>query len=177
MKDEPEFKPLQVNPAFFLSRDSRAPFQIRQKIQGPSHIPTAEGKLLLRYFLKSGIPLQLKTGNLLSCRDDMGCMELSSSSCAEIGVPIDLRRNSGVLSSKSRLLSCLIGNTELLCTQCRRIGPHLTVRGKPHGFFTRCVGNLGYILELQRGWPFKTRVCSATSGLLSSCDGQLRNLN
>ena len=28
----------------------------------------------------------------LSSRDDMGCMELSSSSCAEIGVPINLRR-------------------------------------------------------------------------------------
>ena len=29
---------------------------------------------------------------------------------------------------------CLIGNTELLCTQCRGIGPHLLARGKSHGF-------------------------------------------
>ena len=34
-----------------------------------------------------------------------------------------------------------------------------------------------YILELQRGWPFENRVCSATSGLLSSYDGHLGKLN
>ena len=28
--------------------------------------------------------------------------------------------------------------------------------------------NLGYILELQRRWPFETPLCSAKSGLLSS---------
>ena len=43
--------------------------------------------------------------------------------------------------------------------------------------FSSCGGNLGYILELRQEWPFKTRVCSATSGLLSSYDGHLRNLN
>ena len=25
-------------------------------------------------------------------------------------------------------------------------------------FFSSCGGNLGYILDLRRGWPFKTRV-------------------
>ena len=34
-----------------------------------------------------------------------------------------------------------------------------------------------YILELRRGWPFETRVCSATLGLLSSYDGHLGKLN
>ena len=34
-----------------------------------------------------------------------------------------------------------------------------------------------YIHELRRGGPFETRVCSAKSGLLSSCDGHLGNLN
>ena len=34
-----------------------------------------------------------------------------------------------------------------------------------------------YILELRRGWPFETRVCSAKSGLLSSYDGPLGKLN
>ena len=34
-----------------------------------------------------------------------------------------------------------------------------------------------YILELRRGWPFETRVCSAKSGLLSSYDGHLAKLN
>ena len=29
---------------------------------------------------------------------------------------------------------CLIGKTQLLCMQCRAIGPHLVARGKSHGF-------------------------------------------
>ena len=37
--------------------------------------------------------------------------------------------------------------------------------------------NLGYILALERGWPFETPPCSAKSGLLSSYDGHLRNPN
>ena len=44
-------------------------------------------------------------------------------------------------------------------------------------FFSCCGRNLGYILELRRGCPFKTCVCSVTSGLLSSYDGHLRNLH
>ena len=43
--------------------------------------------------------------------------------------------------------------------------------------FSICGRNLGYILELQQGWPFETPLCSAKSGLLSSYDGHLRNLN
>ena len=42
---------------------------------------------------------------------------------------------SGVQSSKLRLLTCLIGKTQLLWTQCEGIGPHLAARGKSHGFF------------------------------------------
>ena len=34
--------------------------------------------------------------------------------------------------------------------------------------FSSCSRNLGYILELQRGWPFETPLCSVKSGLLSS---------
>ena len=43
--------------------------------------------------------------------------------------------------------------------------------------FSSYGGNLGYSLELQRGWPFETPLCSVKSGLLSSNDGHLRNLN
>ena len=43
-------------------------------------------------------------------------------------------------------------------------------------FFLIYGGNLGYILELQWAWPFKTPVCSATSGLLSIYGGHLRNI-
>ena len=34
--------------------------------------------------------------------------------------------------------------------------------------FSSCGRNLGYILQLQRGWPFETPLCSAKSALLSS---------
>ena len=39
--------------------------------------------------------------------------------------------------------------------------------------FSSCGGNLGYIIKFRQGWHFKTRVCSATSGLKSSCQGHL----
>ena len=57
-------------------------------------------------------------GDQLSSRDDMWCMELSSCSCAEIGVPIYLRRVSqgisGVAERKPSQLSYLMGNGALL---------------------------------------------------------------
>ena len=40
--------------------------------------------------------------------------------------------------------------------------------------FSSCGRDLGYILELQQGWPFETPLCSAKSGFLSSYDGHLR---
>ena len=48
VKDEPAFKPLQGDPTFFPVRESQCPFHLRQRNQGPSHIPIAEGSLLLR---------------------------------------------------------------------------------------------------------------------------------
>ena len=92
MKHEPEFKPLQGNPAFCLVRVSRGPFHLRPATQGPSHTPIAEGKLHLRCWWKVDSNLQSKTENQLSSWDDMGCMELSSSCCTDINIHIDLRR-------------------------------------------------------------------------------------
>ena len=43
--------------------------------------------------------------------------------------------------------------------------------------FSSCGRNVGYILELQGGRPFETPLCSVKSGVLSSYDGQLRNLS
>ena len=63
MKYEPPFKPLQGNPAFFLVRSSRGPFQLRQKTQSPSLIPISGIRLLLRWLRKVDLPLQSKTGN------------------------------------------------------------------------------------------------------------------
>ena len=58
MKDEPAFKPLQENPTLFLVRASRYPLHWRQQNQDPSHIPIAEGRLLLRYLFKVGLTVQ-----------------------------------------------------------------------------------------------------------------------
>ena len=43
--------------------------------------------------------------------------------------------------------------------------------------FSSCGRHLVFILELRRGWPFETRVCSVKSGLLSRYDGHLWKLN
>ena len=51
------------------------------------------------------------------------------------------------------------------------------VKGNVSRDFSSCDGNLGYILELQQGWPFETPLGSPKSGLLSSYDRHLRNLN
>ena len=49
--------------------------------------------------------------------------------------------------------------------------------GKVSWVFSSCGRHLVYILELRRGWPFETRVCSAKSGLLSSYDGHGGKIN
>ena len=43
--------------------------------------------------------------------------------------------------------------------------------GEVSCIFSSCSRNLGYILEIRRGWPFKTSVCSVMSGLLSRYEG------
>ena len=86
----------EIVPSFV--RASRGSFHLRQKTQGPSHIPTAEGKLLLRCLWKDGTRVQSKTGNQLSSWDDMGCMEHSSSYCTEINIHIELRLVSQLIS-------------------------------------------------------------------------------
>ena len=58
MKDVPAFKPLQGNPTLFLVRESRYPLHLRQKTQGPSHIPIAEGRLLFRCLFKVCLTVQ-----------------------------------------------------------------------------------------------------------------------
>ena len=54
---------------------------------------------------------------------------------------------SGVQSSKLRLLTCLIGKTKLLWTQCRGIGPHLAESGKSHRFSRVAAGTWGILLS------------------------------
>ena len=53
-------------------------------------------------------------------------------------------------SRKSRLLSCLMRNTELLCMPCRGIWPHLAVRGRSNGF-SRVAGGTWRIFSSYSG--------------------------
>ena len=91
---------------------------MRQQIQGPSHIPIVEGRLILKCLWEGGLPLEQNPGNQLSSRENMGCTELSLSSCAEIVFPVDLRQVSqgisGVAQRKPSQLSCMMGNGALL---------------------------------------------------------------
>ena len=48
--------------------------------------------------VESWLRLQSNPGNQLSPRDNLGYMDLSSSCCAEIGVPLELRRVSQGMS-------------------------------------------------------------------------------
>ena len=50
-------------------------------------------------------------------------------------------------------------------------------QGKVSWVFSSCDRNLRHILELRRGCPFETGVCSVISGHLSRYEGQLRNVN
>ena len=65
MKDEPAFNPFQGKPTLFLFRESWYPLHLRQQTQGPSHLPTAEGRLLLRCLWKVGLPVQKNPGTQL----------------------------------------------------------------------------------------------------------------
>ena len=56
------------------------------------------------------------------------------------------------------------------------IGPHLSEMGKSHGFSRFAAGTWGIFSSLPRGWPFKTHVCSAMSGVLSNNEGHLSNI-
>ena len=62
---------------------------------------------------------------------------------------------SGVPSRKSRLLSCLMGNTELLFMQCRGIRPHLTARGMSHGFSRLSLGT--WCIFSHNGWDGRSK--------------------
>ena len=79
MKYEPAFKALQGNPTFLRVKESPYPLLMRQQIQCPSHIPIAEGRLLLRCCGNVAY-LFNRTLGISSPQDDMEFMELSSSS-------------------------------------------------------------------------------------------------
>ena len=51
--------------------------------------------------------------------------------------------DSGVPSGKSRILTCLIGKTGLLCMQCKGIEPHFPASGMSHMISRVAAGTWG----------------------------------
>ena len=58
-------------------------------------------------------------------------------------------------------------------------GNRASSRGEGEGswVFSSCGRHVGYILELRRGCPFESGVCSVKSGHMCRYEGQLRNVN
>ena len=111
-----------------------------------------EVKPLFLYDVEHGIAMEPMKGKWASSQVDLGNTEVfcipevtsvfSSCQCSW-GL-------SGVPSSKSRLLTCLIGNTGLLCTQCRGIEPHLLAKGMSHGISRVAPGAWGVFSSYSR---------------------------
>ena len=82
--------------------------------------------------MEHGIAMEPVKGKWASSRVDLGYTELfcipEVHQCSSRFVIVFLGL-SGVPSRKSRLLRCLIGNTGLLCMQCRGIEPHFPAWG------------------------------------------------
>ena len=90
------------------------------------------------YDVERGMAMEPMQGKRASSQVDLGYTELF---CIPEVTSVfflscdSVLGDSEVPSSNSRLLMCLIGNTELLCRQCRGIEPYFAARGKSHGFF------------------------------------------
>ena len=98
------------------------------------------------YYGERGIALDPVQGSRASSRVDLGYTEQFHILC-DISVILDLGGYSwglsGIPCSKSRLLKCFIGKTDLLCMQCKGIGPGLWPSGKSHVFSRVAVGTWG----------------------------------
>ena len=104
-------------------------------------------KPLNLYDVDRGVVMETMQGKLASSQFDFGYTEQLFHSWGDISVLLVLWQFcwglSGVQSSKSPLLTCLIGKTQLLWTQCRGNGPHLAERGKSHWFSPVVAGTWG----------------------------------
>ena len=135
---------------------------------------------LVLYSVKHGIAMEPMMGKWASSRVHLGYNELFC-------IPEVQQCSSRFVTVFLGTLWCSIKKIEAPYVSDWKYGIALhAMQGKRASFpnegdvsydFWRCGRNLGYIRELQRGWSFETPICSAKSGLLSSYDGHLRNLN
>ena len=101
---------------------------------------------LVLYDLEHGIAMEPMNGKWASSRVDLGYTKLF---CIREVTAVFLSScdsglgDSVVPSSTLRFLTCLIGNMELPCTQCRVYWPHLPLRGMSHGISRVAAGTWG----------------------------------
>ena len=134
-------------------------------------------KPLVLYDVDRGVVMEPMQGKLASFQFDFGYTELF---CVSVVT-------SGLVSVLLGTLSCSIKQIEVTyvfdwenaIALATMQGNRASCRGegKVSWVFSSCGRNLGYILELQRGCPFETGVCSVKSGHLSRYEGHLRNIN
>ena len=105
-----------------------------------------EVRPLVPYAVEHGLAMEQRRGKWASCCVDFGYTELfcipEVHQCSSRFVTVSWGL-SGVLSRKLRLLTCLIRNSGLVCTQCREIKPHLRARGMCHEITRVAAGTWG----------------------------------
>ena len=72
---------------------------------------------------------------------------------------------------------CLIGKTQLLCMQCRGIGPHLIARGKSHGFSRVAAGTCCILSSYGGDGHLKLGFVQRSQDSCLVYDGHLGKLN
>ena len=130
-----------------------------------------EVKPLVLYDVEHGIAMELKKGKWASSRADLGYTELFC-------IPEVHQGSSRFVTVFLRTLWCSIKKIEAPYVFDREHGSALhpvqgiraltPTEGDDSWDFLSCSRNLGYILVLQRGWPFETPLGSEKSGFLSS---------
>ena len=136
-----------------------------------------EVKPLVLYSVEHGIAIEPKKGKWASSRVDLGYTELfcipEVNQCSSRYVTMFM----GTLwCSSKKIETPYVFHWEYGIALHAMLGNRASfpVEGDVSYDLSSCGRNLGYIRELQRGWPFETPLCSAKSGLLCSYEGHLR---
>ena len=136
-------------------------------------------KPLVLYDVDRGVVMEPMQGKLASSQNDFGYTQLFCifvvtsvffSSCdSVVGDSLEFNQANRVS------LRVWLGKSNSSGHNAGKSGL-ISRRGERLMYFSICGRNLGYILELRRGCPLETGVCSVKSGHLSRYEGHLRNV-
>ena len=128
----------------------------------------------MRHEGQVGIPLELKQGNRLSLRDEVGNKMPFSSSARKLGFPLQLRWGPQGMSCVASGRSSLLVEGWERKIALKLLQEHLASSHIEEGIswcFSSCGGKHCIPVELRRGPQGTPHVASAKSGHLSSCKG------